>query len=126
MDANNWFSNHENLGKTPLHQNQYGANLGGPIIRNKAFFFFSWEHESLLSSQPSSETVPTTKELQGDFSDIDPDGASFHCPAVGSYGCTPGQPLSGNKLTFIDSTAQNIAKLETPNEARVTQTAFNG
>jgi hypothetical protein len=48
LDANNWFSNHDNLGRTPLHQNQYGANLGGPILRNKAFFFFAWEHESLL------------------------------------------------------------------------------
>jgi hypothetical protein len=121
LDANNWFSNHDNLGKTPLHQNQYGANVGGPILRNKAFFFFAWEHESLLSSQPSSETVPTTKELQGNFSD---DPQVIYCPAIGSYGCTPGQPLPGNQLTHIDSTAQNIAELETPNEARVTQTPF--
>ena len=90
-----------------MHQNQYGTNLGGPIIKSKAFFFFSWEHESLLSSQPSSETVPTTKELQGDFS---ADPQIIYCPAVGSYGCTPGQPLPNNKLTYIDSTAQNIAE----------------
>jgi hypothetical protein len=121
LDANNWFSNHDNLGKTPLHQSQYGANLGGPIIRNKAFFFFSWEHESLLLSSPESETMPTTKELAGDFS---ADPQVIYCPAVGSYGCTPGQPLTGNKLTYIDTTAQNIAKLETPDESRVTQTPF--
>ena len=120
LDANNWFSNHDGLGKTPLHQNQYGANLGGPIVKDKVFFFFSWEHESLLTSAPSSETVPTTKELQGDFSG---DPETIYCPAVGSYGCTPGQPLPGNQLTFIDTTAQSIAKLETPNEARVTQAA---
>ena len=121
LDANNWFSNHDNLGKTPLHQNQYGANVGGPIIRNKAFFFFSWEHESLLLSSPESETMPTTKELAGDFS---ADPQVIYCPAVGSYGCTPGQPLTGNKLTYIDTTAQNIAKLETPSESRITQTPF--
>ncbi len=121
LDANNWFSNHDNLGKTPLHQNQYGANLGGPIVRNKAFFFFSWEHESLLLSSPESETMPTTKELAGDFS---ADPQVIYCPAVGSYGCTPGTPLPGNKLTYIDTTAQNIAKLETPNESRITQTPF--
>jgi hypothetical protein len=121
LDANDWFSNHDGLGKTPLHQNQYGANLGGPIIKNKAFFFFSWEHESLLSSSPSSETVPTTKELEGDFSS---DPTIIYCPTVGSYGCKPGQPLTGNKLTHIDPTALSIAKLETPDEARVTQSPY--
>ena len=44
------FSNHAGLGKSPLHQNQYGVNLGGPIRRDKAFFFFAWEHESLISA----------------------------------------------------------------------------
>jgi outer membrane receptor protein involved in Fe transport len=121
LDANDWFSNHYGLGKTPLHQNQYGANLGGPILRNKAFFFFSWEHESLLSSSPSSETVPTTNELAGDFSS---DPTIIYCPAVGSYGCTPGQPLPGNQLTYIDPTALSIAKLETPGETRVTQSPY--
>ena len=120
LDANDWFSNHDGLGKTPLHQNQYGANLGGPIVKDKAFFFFSWEHESLLTSAPLSETVPTTKEINGDFSG---DPETIYCPAVGSYGCTPGQPLPGNQLTYIDPIAQHILQLETPNEGRVTQAA---
>lgn len=121
LDANDWFSNHEGLGKSPLHQNQYGVNLGGPALRNKLFFFFSWEHESLISASPISATVPTTAELNGDFSG---DPQVVYCPAVGSYGCTPGQPLPGNKLTYIDPTALAIAKLETPNESHVTQTPF--
>ncbi len=121
LDANDWFSNHEGLGKSPLHQNQYGANLGGPVLKNKLFFFFSWEHESLISAAPTNATVPTTAELNGDFS---ADPQTIYCPAVGSYGCTPGQPLPGNKLTYIDPTALAIAKLETPNESRVTQTPF--
>ena len=50
------------------HQNQYGANLGGPVLRNKLFFFFSWEHESLSSATPTSYVMPTTAELNGDFS----------------------------------------------------------
>ncbi len=121
LDANDWFSNHEGLGRSPLHQNQFGANLGGPALKNKLFFFFSWEHESLISASPTNATVPTTAELNGDFSQ---DPQTVYCPVVGSYGCTPGQPLPGNKLTYIDPTALAIAKLETPNEARVTQTPF--
>jgi outer membrane receptor protein involved in Fe transport len=121
LDANDWFSNHEGLGKSPLHQNQYGVNIGGPAFKNKLFFFFSWEHESLISASPISATVPTTAELNGDFSG---DPQTVYCPAVGSYGCAPGQPLPGNKLTYIDPTALAIAKLETPAESRVTQTPY--
>ncbi len=121
LDANDWFSNHDGLGKVPLHQNQYGGNIGGPILKNKAFFYFSTEHETLLSQSPFAATVPTTNEVNGDFSG---DPQTLYCPAVGSYGCTPGQPLPNNQLPYIDPTAQAIVKLETPNESRVAQNPF--
>lgn len=113
LDANDWFSNHEGLGKSPLHQNQYGANLGGPIWRNKAFFFFSWEHESLISASPINATVPTTAELSGNFSGD---------PQV-IYDPSTHQPFPGNIIpaTSIDPVALKIAELETPNEAHVSQ-----
>jgi hypothetical protein len=116
LDANDWFSNHEDLGRSPLHQNQYGANLGGPALKNKLFFFFSWEHESLLSASPISATVPTSEELDGDFSG---DPQSIYDP-------TTGQPFPGNRIppNRIDGTALAILKLETPNEPRVRQTPF--
>lgn len=116
LDANDWFSNHDNLGKTPLHQNQYGANLGGPIVKNKAFFYFSWEHESLLSSHPTSATVPTTAELNGDFAS---DPQTIYDP-------TTGQPFPGNVIpqNRIDPVALKILQLETPDESRVSQKPF--
>jgi hypothetical protein len=116
LDANDWFSNHENLGRSTLHQNQYGANLGGPALKNKLFFFFSWEHESLISASPTSATVPTTAELTGDFSSD---------PQV-IYDPTTGKPFSGNVIPTnrLDPTALTIAKLETPNQAHVTQTPY--
>lgn len=116
LDANDWFSNHSGLGKSPLHQNQFGANLGGPILRNRAFFFFSWEHESLISSSPINATVPTTAELNGDFS-ADPQII---------YDPQTGKPFPGNVIPSgsIDPTALRIAKLETPNESRVIQKPF--
>ena len=116
LDANDWFSNHEGLGKSVLHQNQYGANLGGPIWRNKAFFFFSWEHESLISASPINATVPTTAELSGDFSKD---------PQI-IYDPTTGKPFPQNMIPSnrIDAVAQKILELETPNEARVNQTPY--
>jgi hypothetical protein len=116
LDANDFFSNREGLGKSPLHQNQYGTNIGGPIWKNKAFFFFSWERESLISASPVSATVPTTAELLGDFS---------RDPQI-IYDPTTGKPFQGNMIpqNRIDATALKILQLETPNEARVSQTPF--
>ena len=117
LDANDWFSNHYGLGKSPLHQNQFGANLGGPILRNKAFFFFSWEHESLVSTAPDSIRVPTTAELNGDFS------ADFPSGVQGIYNPLTRAPYPGNKIPSnqLSATALTILQLETPNEARVNQ-----
>jgi hypothetical protein len=116
LDANDWFSNHTGLGKSPLHQNQYGVNLGGPIIRNKAFFFFSWEHESLISASPINATVPVTAELNGNFSGD---------PQI-IYDPTTHAPFPGNIIPpgSIDATALKIVELETPSQSRVQQNPF--
>jgi outer membrane receptor protein involved in Fe transport len=115
LDANDWFSNNAGLGKVPLHQNQYGANLGGPVWKNKLFFFFSWEHESLSSSTPASYVMPTTAELNGNFSSD---------PQV-IYDPTTGKPFPGNSIAGrIDPAALKILQLETPNESIVKQTPF--
>lgn len=60
---------------TPLHQNQYGANIGGPVIlphyngRNKVFFFASYEQYHRTLGGEALYSVPTAAELAGDLSD---------------------------------------------------------
>jgi len=116
LDANDWFSNHDNLGRSVLHQNQYGLNLGGPVRKDKLFFFFSWEHEGLFSESPTSATVPTSAELSGDFSS---DPQTIYDPENG-------RPFPGNQIPTnrLDKTALTILKLETPDESRVIQTPY--
>jgi outer membrane receptor protein involved in Fe transport len=115
LDANDWFSNHAGLGKVPLHQNQYGANLGGPVLKNKLFFFFSWEHESLSSSSPASYVMPTAAELNGDFSG---DPQVIYDPATGN-------PFPGNSIAGrIDPSALKILQLETPDQSRIKQVPY--
>ena len=43
LDANSFFNNRSGLKKPPLRWNQYGGNIGGPIKRDKVFFFFNYE-----------------------------------------------------------------------------------
>jgi hypothetical protein len=44
----------------PLNQNQFGANFGGPIVKNKAFFFFNYEGFRADDPRPLMERVPDT------------------------------------------------------------------
>jgi hypothetical protein len=43
LNANDFFSNKAGLVRPPLRWNQYGGNLGGPLVRNRLFFFFNFE-----------------------------------------------------------------------------------
>src|SRR5690242_13717254 len=51
MDAADFFTNKLKGTKNPLHRNQYGATFGGPILRDKTFFFLSWEGFRQVSPQ---------------------------------------------------------------------------
>jgi len=65
MDAKYYF----NSGAQPaFHRNQYGATIGGPIIKNKLYFFAYYEGLRQASPDTSVFTLPTTAERGGDFS----------------------------------------------------------
>lgn len=108
LDANDWFSNHQGLKKPPLHQNQFGANIGGPVVKNKVFGFFSFEREKLNSGAIATYTLPTAAELTGDFSAL---GTNIYSPVTGEqYSCNG----TLNVICSPDATAVTILKLETP------------
>jgi Carboxypeptidase regulatory-like domain/TonB dependent receptor len=67
--------------KPKFNQNQWGGTLGGPIMRNKLFFFASHERTDRESNVSRFFTVPTVEARRGDFS---------------SYGTTIYDPLTGN------------------------------
>jgi hypothetical protein len=72
LDANP-FNFGVKLPKPPLHQNQFGGSIGGPIIRDKTFFFGDYEDLKLgKSNPPTSSAVPTVFEENnpGNFTDI--------------------------------------------------------
>jgi hypothetical protein len=54
----------------PFTQNQFGASAGGPLIRDKTFWFFSWESFRLRQGQVYTTNVPTVAERNGDFTGL--------------------------------------------------------
>jgi hypothetical protein len=66
--------------------NDIGGTIGGPIRKNKTFFFTSWETSFLHETQPRIYTVPTAKNRLGDFTDR-PDLAQVCDPANGVTNC---------------------------------------
>jgi outer membrane receptor protein involved in Fe transport len=59
LDANSFFSNRGNLPKPPLRWNQFGGNLGGPILRDRLFFFVNYEGAQVRRNQAITGNVPT-------------------------------------------------------------------
>jgi hypothetical protein len=42
-DANNWFNDRYDIPIPPVHRHEFGGTIGGPILKNKTFFFFDWD-----------------------------------------------------------------------------------
>jgi hypothetical protein len=91
-----------NSGRTAYHQNQFGATLGGPLLKNRLFFFADAQGTRISSFVPASpnNTVPTDAIRNGDFSEmLDPgntegNGAIPLYQAGGNETSAPGQPES--------------------------------
>ncbi len=56
--------------RPPWTQNQYGFQFGGPAIKDKTFFYVSWEQYRQRTGSPFLTTVPGANELTGDFSSL--------------------------------------------------------
>lgn len=68
LDATNFFANRSGADKPTLRQNQFGGTLGGPIIKNKTFGFFSYQGTRIRLGRSFLATVPSGLARSGDFS----------------------------------------------------------
>jgi len=68
LNANTFANNMQNISRSPFKVNSYGATFGGPIKKDKLFFFASYEGLQHSQALNYVETVPTALKRQGDFS----------------------------------------------------------
>jgi hypothetical protein len=100
FNANNWGSA---LSTPPLHRNQFGGTVGGPIVKDKTFFFASYGGlRQITSTFESSAVIPSTAELAGNFSTTS-NGVVPNNPA------TPGKPFPGNLVPINPVAAKILA-----------------
>ena len=120
LNARNFF----NLTRPPYKLNQFGGTAGGPIRKNKTFFFFSAQDTERRSSpSPVSITTPTAAQRTGDFSALlpktvltDPKGGSFPGNIIPTSRLDPITvkianalvPLPNSGTQWIGVTAQNL------------------
>ena len=71
LDARNLFARPQDP-KPAYKQNQFGGSLGGPIVKNRTFFFSDYESFLLRQATTITRTVPTAAMRNGDFSGVNP------------------------------------------------------
>jgi hypothetical protein len=83
LDANNFFSNALGAPKPKRERNQFGAAVGGPLLRNRTFWFADYEGLRDLEGVPRTRQVPTADEKEGRFSSVVVDPFAPGRPAFG-------------------------------------------
>lgn len=115
LNAKDYFSHQKNA----LHQNQFGGDIGGPILKNKLFYFLNYQGtRNASASSQLTAFLPTAAMLNGDFSAFSShgqetmclNGASAVCP-FGMLNGKPNQLLPGYQLNPV---SVKIAKTALP------------
>ncbi len=105
LNAGTFFGNQTGAGKPAFTQNQFGGNFGGPIQKDRTFFFLGYEGFREVQGSNLLNSVPTAQVLNGDFSNyrnaagaVIPiyDPASTNCPNPANLATCTRTPFAGN------------------------------
>ncbi|MGA9567809.1 MAG: carboxypeptidase regulatory-like domain-containing protein [Candidatus Korobacteraceae bacterium] len=107
VDARNYFQ----TTPLPLRQNQFGATIGGPIRKDKTFFFGYYEGFRNEQGVTALTTVPSLQERAGNFAELCPEGFSHgfcNNPANQLFNVLANAPYPNNQLPSINPISQNL------------------
>jgi hypothetical protein len=103
LDANNWFSNQIGAARSPERQNDFGGVFGGPIVKNRTFFFVSYEGLQLLQPKTLIGVDVPTAAVRA----LTPPSLQ---PFVNAFPLPNGQDL-GNGLAVLNTSFSNPSSL---------------
>ena len=107
FDANNWFNGYTNnppLPKAKERQNDFGGTFGGPILKDRTFFFFSYEGLRLQLPQTTLTTVPDLTARQNAVPAMQ--------PFLNAFPFDPSQPDLGNGIARFNASYSNPSSLD--------------
>ena len=104
--ANDWFNNQSGLARPRLNQNQFGGSIGGPIRKDKLFFYTNYEGVRTNQQSPVDTTVLTADARNGIFTYRDTAGATHKVNLLTLRG------------TAIDPTIANLLK-QVPDASKI-------
>ncbi len=135
-DANNWFNNVAGVPLPPVHRNNYGGTFGGPIKKDKAFFFFDWDGTRSSDMGTYQAGVPSVEERAGDFSELcaaysgtfnaagqcSAAGGQIWDPYSGTYETPANGPAGAYRSAYIPF--NNIANYSSPGSSVLDGTPY--
>ena len=118
LDARNFFEAQSRPG--PFHRNQFGGALGGPILRNRVFFFGNYEGFRQVQATPKGGFAPTQAMFNGDFSAL---SATIYDPLSVNSATGQRQPFPGNAIPSnrINPVAQKLLPYYLPGSSYSTR-----
>jgi Carboxypeptidase regulatory-like domain len=100
-EANDFFNNKNGVSRPTLIRNQFGGNVGGPIKRDKLFFFFDYDARRDASQRPAVAIVPLDQVRQGGISYIN-----------SNPGCTAASTIQSTPQCITTLTPAQVAALD--------------
>jgi len=133
LDANNWFNNASGLPLPPLRNNEFGGTLGGPIRRDRTFFFVDYQGIRSRLMSNFNAGVPSAAERMGDFGELcalnggtfDASGACSRAagqlwdPYEAVYDPSQGGPVRSHIIRY-----NNLATYQSPGNPNLNGTGF--
>lgn len=119
LDANDFFLNMAGKPRPQFQQNQFGAGVGGPIKRDRTFFFGSWEHQKIAQGTALLGSVPTPSMRQYNFTELKKAPHDPTLTALAQFkGCIAGAMVNPACLDAVGSKIMPLYPLPNTNRGQ--------